>query len=60
MAAEAATDTSRLWIVGTPASVASLAGNATFAATNASDVASYAASYGGSACTSARPPPKAS
>ena len=48
VAAEAATDTSRLWIFGTPSSIATLAGNATFAATNASDTGSYATAYGGS------------
>ena len=46
VAAEAAADTSRLWIFGTPADVATLAGNATFAATNAADTASYATAYG--------------
>lgn len=47
VAGETSTDTSALWIVGNAAAIAGLAGNATFAATNASDVASYATSYGG-------------
>ena len=33
-------------MLGTPADVATLAGNATFAAANASDTASYASAYG--------------
>jgi hypothetical protein len=47
VAAEAATDVSRLWIVGTPSAIAFLAGNAVFQATNASDIGSYATNYGG-------------
>ncbi len=47
VAAEAAVDVSRLWIVGDPTSIATLAGAAVFAATNASDLGSYATSYGG-------------
>lgn len=47
VAAEAAVDVSALWIVGTPVDIAGLAGNATFAATNAGDVGSYATTYGG-------------
>lgn len=47
VAAEAAVDVTRLWIVGQPASIATLAGNATFQATNAADVGSYAVAYGG-------------
>lgn len=47
VAAEAAADVSQLWVFGTPADVAALAGNATFTAANASDVGSYATMYGG-------------
>ena len=47
VAAEAGVNVSALWIVGDPLAVAGLAGNATFAATNAADVASYAVAYGG-------------
>ena len=40
VAAEAAADVSRLWIFGIPTDIAGLAGNATFAAANASDTGS--------------------
>ena len=47
VAAEAGVDVSRLWIIGDPESIAGLAGAAVFAATNASDLGSYATNYGG-------------
>ena len=49
VAAEAAVDVSGLWIVGTPADVADLAGNATFTPASGSDVGSFATRYGGAA-----------
>ncbi len=47
VAAEASADTSELWIVGGPVAIAALAGTATFAVTNGTDVGSYAVRYGG-------------
>lgn len=47
VAAEVAADVSDLWIVGRPATVAELAGTATFTPANGADTGSYAIRYGG-------------
>ena len=47
VAAECACDVSDLWIVGAPAEIAALAGNATFTPANGPDTGSYATRYGG-------------
>uniref|UniRef100_A0A5Q5BMS7 Prohead serine protease domain-containing protein n=1 Tax=Mycobacterium sp. (strain MCS) TaxID=164756 RepID=A0A5Q5BMS7_MYCSS len=49
VAAECACDVSDLWIVGAPAAVAALVGNATFTPANGGDAESYASRYGGAA-----------
>jgi hypothetical protein len=47
VAAECSCDVSDLWIVGDPAAVSALVGNATFAVTNGGDAGSFATRYGG-------------
>jgi hypothetical protein len=59
VAAEAACDLTRLWIVGDPVSVSKLIGTAVLSPTSAQDIGSYGSAYGGArvyATPTAQPP----